>query len=124
MNKYILFVDDNEDVLGINSKIAEKANYTFMTAKNGNEAIRLLEDILSEKRDLPSLIVSEIKMVSKPKGIELINKYRELCPNTPIIVVTSLIDGYLEDLNRMKIPYFEKPYKVSPLINKINDMIE
>ena len=67
MSKYrILVVEDNESIL-FNIKLSLEMNgFIVLTALNGNEAIKLLED----KDNLPDLILSDIMMPAMD-GIEL-----------------------------------------------------
>lgn len=83
MKNKILLVDDEKDILEFLSYNLEKENYSIITATNGIEAIKKLNEN-------PDLIILDI-MMPNLDGYETCKKIRELenFKHTPIIFLTA-----------------------------------
>lgn len=80
----ILVVDDDEIILKVVKAILVKANHTVCLAKNGHEALDILE------RELFDIIVSDISMPGGISGHNLVStiKSKDRIKNIPIIFLT------------------------------------
>jgi len=117
VNKKILIVDDEKDIVDIVSMYLEKEGYETIEAYGGIEA---LEKIISER---PDLIVLDI-MMPKLDGHSLNIKLKEdpETKNIPVIVITG--KGHLREIimareNVPVVDYLEKPFKLKELLEKI-----
>lgn len=82
----ILLVDDEADFRGVLARSFQRAGYDVVCASNGKEAFEIA-------RGRPvDVIISDIRMPGGD-GIELLDRVKELCPATPIIL---LMSGYAE----------------------------
>ena len=82
----ILIVDDEPYVRTLMAAMLEKSNYTPILASNGIEAIQHIE------HDPPyDLILSDIVMTGLD-GIGLLERIREIHPDTPMVMVTAIHD--------------------------------
>jgi len=77
----ILIVDDNEQILEILSQYIASADWPFLTARSGEEALSLF-DAAS-----PSLILLDL-MLPGIDGIEVCKRIREVS-NVPILMITA-----------------------------------
>ena len=120
MKKKILVVDDEKDVVFVISISLIRAGYTTIVAYDGLEALEL---ITNEK---PDLVILDI-MMPKLDGYSVKIKLKEYpeTKNIPIIVMTG--KGNIKEAIILKkdttiAHYFEKPFDMSELINKVNDV--
>lgn len=81
-----LIVDDSPSVRHLTSNIIKNAGWTAVTAKDGLDAL----DILQEMRELPDVILSDVEM-PRMNGYELLAslKKQELWQAIPVVMITS-----------------------------------
>lgn len=85
MNRTLLMVDDEEGILHALIRLFRREGYNLLTAKSGEEALRLLANnevqvILSDQR-MPQM-----------SGVELLSKVKELYPDSVRMVLSGYAD--------------------------------
>lgn len=119
----LLLIDDNQDMLLYLETILAPY-YTLLTAKNGREALSLLQQLTPEQR--PSLIISDI-MMPEMDGLALVNALRldETLRNLPIILLTARVDldSRLQALQLGIADYLTKPFQESELLARIKNLL-
>jgi len=120
MNKRILFVDDEVNVL-----YAYKRNlrryFDVTTASNALEAI----DIIKQEEPFAS-VISDFRMPDMD-GIELFHKVKEISPDTVRIMLTGFADLQIviDAINEGNIfRFLTKPIQSDKLISSLNDALE
>ncbi len=114
----ILIIDDDEVTRRLLEKVLINNSYKVETASNG------LEGIKKYWQAKPDLIVLDIQMPVMD-GFEFIAEYKKVgdINEIPIIILTSYETKQeamaLEGIN----DYFTKPFKMSELVSRINDLI-
>lgn len=88
----VMIVDDDPQMVSILSLHVRQAGYRPVTFNTPTEALSALEEANSTV-----LILSDIRMPTKEKGIEFIRAVRRRWPRTPLAVLT----GYPEDLTEL-----------------------
>jgi len=84
MDDKILFIDDDPNLLsGIKRQL--KGKYNLFTAESGDDALKLLT------KNTFAVVVSDFKM-PKMNGAEVLEKFRELSPNTVRMMLTGQAD--------------------------------
>ncbi|MGD0074781.1 MAG: response regulator [Candidatus Binataceae bacterium] len=78
----ILVVDDEPDMVTTCARILKRLGYDCLTAQNGPEAIRLIND------QRPDLVVTDLHL-PLGDGFEVSRHVRRCLPQTPVIVVTA-----------------------------------
>lgn len=114
IDKKILIVEDDKDLLLIlRSKFVEEG-FSVATAGNGEEGIRLAE------KENPDLIVSDLIM-PKLDGMEMAKKIKESKNNAIIIFLTNKEDDGLDGIGKSKdFEYLIKSkLKIDDIIKKI-----
>lgn len=120
MNKTILVVDDEPDILKEISFILEKYGFTVYTGINGQEAIDLAEKFK------PDLIILDVFMpcVSGSQAGRAI-KQRDSLKHIPVILLTASIDNIEEKrIECMADDYIFKPFDYQELLKKIDKLIK
>lgn len=120
MEKKILIVDDEEDILEIISYNLEHSGFLIETARDGLEAIK------KARNNVPDLILLDI-MMPKMTGIDVINLLKQdpTFNNTFIILLTALgsEQSEVEGLNAGADDYIIKPIKPKILLSRINTVL-
>lgn len=116
----ILIVDDEPDILEFLSYNIRKEGYKVFTASNGEEGVKLSQQII------PSLIILDV-MMPKMDGIETCQVIRkELNLSQPIIVfLTSRSEDYAQiaGFEAGADDYITKPIRPRLLITKIESLL-
>jgi PAS domain S-box-containing protein len=105
MNK-ILLIDDEPDILRVLGISLKADGYDVIPALNGAEG---LEAFAKEK---PSIVITDIKMPGMD-GIEVLEKIKELDPDTEVIIITGHgdIDNAIESLKYGASDFINKPIR-------------
>lgn len=117
--KKILVVDDQQMYLNMVCFKLEKAGYTPVTAKDGQEAIRQFES------ENPLLVITDLKMPVKD-GFEFIHYMRsEKGSHIPVLVlsVESQDESKVKAISMGANDYMNKPFKPSELVSRVNRLI-
>ena len=84
-NPHILLVDDNRDGLLVRRSLLEEVGYRVEIATNGEDGLRLFETSPFD------VVVTDYRM-PRMDGGELIQRIRQLKPNTRIILLSGFVD--------------------------------
>lgn len=109
----ILIVEDGQDIRDIMSTTFSKLFKSTRTAVDGLDGI---EKFNEEK---PDIVISDIRMPNM-SGNEMIDKLKEISPDTPIIVVTGH-GRMLKKTNKADL-FLDKPIKFDKLIEAIHQL--
>ena len=117
----ILLVEDDETVSGFAANALQELGYQVVTAKNGQKAIELLNQM-----DTPVDMVITDMIMPEMNGNELAQKIKDRIPLKRILFVSgypfrSLVkDGALEE----GIHFLQKPYSIVALAKKMRTIFE
>src|SRR3954454_11483367 len=121
MQKTILIIEDNEEILENTAEILELANYHVLTADNGKEGV---EKALAAK---PDLIICDIQMpVLDGYGvIHLLNKNPKI-QNTPFIFLSAKSDrgDVRKGMELGADDYITKPFTETELLAAIESRLK
>lgn len=114
----LLFVEDETELLDILYNTLEKLNANFILAKNGQEAL----DLIEEHKDI-DIIITDINMPVM-NGLELIEAIKESDLDTPFIITSAHTEKeYIDKAKELGVEhYLLKPFdfvKFLDLIYKI-----
>lgn len=111
----LLFVEDEEDLIEIISDTLDKLDTNYLTAKNGEEALKIID----ENPDL-SMVITDINMPVM-NGLEMIEELKKKDIDIPIIVMSAHTE--IEYINKAKElgvnDYLLKPFDFIKFINLI-----
>ena len=117
MNKTIMVVDDNPDIITIVKTILEGRGYTVFSAASGPELLNMLPDHKSD------LIILDI-MMPEMDGLEVLTRLKGKAETAtiPVILLTAKVQ-YEDVLGGYKLGadyYITKPFTSTQLVNGIN----
>ncbi len=120
MKKTILLIDDIKEFRAL-VKIFLSSHYEVITARDGLEALSILESGI-----VPDVIITDL-MMPRLDGYQLISKLKELEPYQKIpVIVLSNVDKRKdkEDLQRKGIyGYLNKPFSPHELRENLSEML-
>lgn len=115
----ILIVDDAPPILALLSRLLTEEGYNVATAKNGAEAVQLLQTTPFD------LMISDVNM--RPvNGVELLLKTRKSYPQMGVIILTAYETMYTADqaAENGAFAYIVKPFKNDTLLKTVRSGIE
>lgn len=120
-NLTVLIVDDSPSVRHLTSNIVKNAGWTAIVAKDGLEAL----DVLQKSRELPGVILSDVEM-PRMNGYELLAALKKLenLQTIPVVMITSRAN----QKHRQKAfdlgvsEYLTKPFDDAQLIKAITSL--
>lgn len=119
MNKRILMIDDEPDVLSAYKRNLKK-HFNVHTAINSSEALKIIKS-----NDEFAVFVADFKMPGM-NGIALLSILKKISPNTIRVLITGHPDTEIaiDAVNDGEIyKFLTKPYPTSRLIRIINECI-
>lgn len=119
----ILLVDDDVDNLFVLSELLEP-NYNILTAKDGQTALRMLQD--DPQRERIQLIISDHRMPGLT-GAAFLNQTLNLLPHTKQILLTGYtdVDAIIDLVNEGRLYRFiTKPYDLNDMQTTVKRALE
>lgn len=111
----ILIVDDEKAVRNLLARVAERAGFAADTAKDGLEALEMLE-----KKQYEIVIVD--LMMPRLNGYELVQRISELKPRPAVLVATALMNGDTASLDDSMVRrVIKKPFDIKAVANALID---
>ncbi|GAB4440224.1 MAG: hypothetical protein Kow0031_22170 [Anaerolineae bacterium] len=83
LGETVLLVEDDPNVLMVTGSMLETLNYRVLTAVNGDEAL----EIYRARQDQIAVVLTDLVMPGTD-GIALANKFQEIAPELPVLVMT------------------------------------
>jgi YesN/AraC family two-component response regulator len=114
----LLFVEDEEDLITIIEDTLRKLQSNFLTARNGEEALKVLEN----NPDIDA-VITDINMPLM-NGIEMIELMNKKGLNIPVIVMSAHTESeYIDKAKALGVKnYLLKPFDFIKFIDKIVEM--
>ncbi|MDQ7052969.1 MAG: response regulator [candidate division KSB1 bacterium] len=119
MMENVLIVDDEDDILHLMAEAISRWGYNPIIAHDGQDAIQKVEELPVD------LILTDVRM-PKVDGISLLQKVKEINPDTSVIVFTGYpaIQSAVDALKSGAYDYLVKPVDLAELKNKIEKAIQ
>ncbi len=115
----VLVVDDEEDILYAIADALEKEGMVAHKALNGRQAL----EILKMRAKNIDVLITDIRMPDI-NGVELLLMAKDINPDIKVIVITAYGSEDLkrEVFSKGAIAYLEKPFDISDLIKKVEEL--
>ncbi|MEO0094689.1 MAG: response regulator [candidate division WOR-3 bacterium] len=119
MNKNILVIDDEDDILDFVERVLKDGGYKVFKAKDAKQGLAILQ---SEKIDLILLDI----MLPEIDGWQMMQmlKSEEQLKKIPVAMLTARVDAYdkIIGLKEGAVDYICKPFTADELLKRINDI--
>lgn len=116
---HVLIVEDDPALREALAETMTIAGHTYITAKDGKEALVLLE------LHNPAVVLTDIRM-DNLDGNQLLNTIKKNRPDIPVILMTAY--GSVEDaviaMRHGAVDYLQKPFSAQVLTDKINQYVK
>lgn len=119
-NSYkILVIDDDESIRKTLTNYLKKLDFKVHSASNGLEGIEIAQ------KEIPDLVVTDIKM-PKADGFEVLKKIKEIDTHIHVIMITAFDDmsSTVKAMQQGAYDYIEKPLEIDKLKITINRALE
>jgi len=117
--KHLLVAGNEEMLQFIITKVLSEAGYQVTTAKDGLEALYIINTFRITKKPFDLILIdSQLTILT---SVELIEKLEKSKNNTPIIIITSSNNKISRDKfsKNTKIKFIEKPFPKEDLLKLI-----
>lgn len=116
---HVLIVEDDPSLREALAETITIAGHTYITAKDGKEALALLEI------HTPSLVLTDIRM-DKIDGNQLLAEIQKRNYGLPVILMTAYgsVQDAVHAIHRGATDYLQKPFSAQLLTDKINQYIK
>ncbi|OAN63517.1 histidine kinase famiy protein [Sphingomonas sp. TDK1] len=115
----ILLVEDSDDVRALAQEQIAALGYRVVLASSGEEA---LERLKTEKIDL---LFTDIVMPGGMSGLELVEQFRAIHPDTPVLMTTGYNEDLVADIPRgSNLDVIGKPYRREQLADRIRAALD
>ncbi len=115
----ILLVEDSDDVRALAQEQIAALGYRVVLAASGEEALERL------KTETIDLLFTDIVMPGGMSGLELVEKFRETHPDTPVLMTTGYNEDLVADIPRgSNLDVIGKPYRREQLADRIRAALE
>ena len=118
----VLLVEDEDPVREFTVHLLREAGYTVLEARNGADALRVLEEQANRKIDV---MVTDVIM-PKMGGKELADQIKRLRPDTRILFISGYTGDALDNSGVLQsgAAFLEKPFSATRLTQKIREVVE
>jgi len=118
MNTNILIADDEEQIREPLSFILNKEGYNCKTVNDGSNAIKALQE------DNYDILITDIKMPGM-NGVEVLEKSREISPETIVILITAYgsVETAIQALRKGAADYLLKPLDFDEVLVRLKNLI-
>jgi len=117
MDRSVLVVDDEENLLVLLERILSKEGFTVRTANNAYQALDLVD------KQIFNLAILDIKMFPVD-GVVLLAEIKKRCPSTQVVMITAYptIDTRNACLESGAATYLTKPIDIQELKSVVQNL--
>src|SRR6266700_6057340 len=118
----ILVADDNSDLRLTLCKYLESHNFIVTPARDGSEAI----NILQSPRSNFQIVFTDLVMPPGPDGMEVLKIAKQFHPSSYVVLMTgySSIETAIESIRLGAFDYLAKPFKLAQIDIIVNRILE
>jgi DNA-binding NtrC family response regulator len=119
VNKEILLVEDDRDLLDFAGELLMELGYQVFAASSGEKALKLMEHGIQ-----PDLILSDIRLPGGIDGIELAKEAKARRPDIKVLLTSGYDEYTVNTVIKGDFPFIEKPYRISLLNEAVQAVLK
>jgi DNA-binding NtrC family response regulator len=114
-----LVVDDDLEMCGLLSDVLKGEAFSVITTHDSLEASKIL------KKEELDIVITDLKMKGL-KGLDLLEKTKQVSPLTPVIIITAFgtIESAIQAIKMGAYDYITKPFQMDELILTVKKALE
>ncbi|MFC1509102.1 response regulator [Candidatus Omnitrophota bacterium] len=118
----VLVVDDDPLVRRLCTEILSRKGYHTIDATNGEDALRVFENL---NHSPPNLVVTDVEM-PQMGGVELSSKLHDSYPDIKLLFISgySVNTNLCNSLLGSKLHFLQKPFSCASLLNKVREILD
>jgi DNA-binding NtrC family response regulator len=120
MDKTILLVEDDPDLLDFTAELLQRQGYQLFKAIDAENALK----ILNTSTISLDLLFSDIRLPGEVDGVELAQRAVAARPELKILLASGYDSGFLKQTVKNSFPFLEKPYYPNKLKQTIQTLLE
>ena len=115
----ILVIDDERIALRNLEHVMKKEGYDVTATQSGANALKLLEEGRFD------VVLTDLRM-EKVDGMQILNRARELHPDTEVIMITgyATLDSAIDAMKNGAFYYIAKPFKLEEVRKVVNEAVQ
>jgi len=115
----LLVVDDERIALKNLEHVLRKEGYDIVATESGSKALKHLE------KEEFSVVLTDLHM-PKVDGLQILERSRELCPDSEVIMITgyATVDSAVEAMKKGAYHYIAKPYRLDEVRKVVAEAVE
>jgi len=115
----VLLVDDDENILTVLSMRLKAGGYRAVTAKTGDDAVRLTVD------EHPDVVLSDLRLEGE-NGLDVMERIHQVDDQIPVLIITAhgSIPNAIEAMNKGAAGYLTKPVDRDELFAQLARCVE
>jgi CheY-like chemotaxis protein len=117
----ILLVEDEDQVRSLARLVLERKGYHVLVARDGSEALRLLQD----SEGSVQLLATDVVMPNM-SGPELAGRVALMAPKVKVLYMSGYMDDAVGEhgLIAAGVPFLQKPYTPTALAQKVREVLD
>ncbi len=119
MKKHILAVDDEQAIRDLLQESLALSGYRVSTAATLAEARKIA------RADRPDLVILDVQF-DECDGFVLVDEFKKLCPDIPILLLTGMVFGNgaaLQAIEKKVAGYLDKTVSLSRILDEVHRLI-
>jgi len=115
----VLVVDDDLEMCGLLSNVLRGEEFSVITVNDSLEASKIL------KKEEFDIVITDLKMKGL-KGLDLLEKTKQVSPLTPVIIITAFgtIESAIKAMKMGAYDYITKPFQMDELVITVKKALE
>jgi len=115
----ILIIEDEAGPMKFLRKVVTRMGHEPVCTENGADGLAQAGSVK------PAVILTDLSMPGRPRGIELLRALREMCPETPIVIISGYpSEEVMQECSQLSIAEFlTKPFEVAFVQDVIKQLL-
>ncbi len=126
---FVLFVDDNTDILELLRQAGEMRGWRVETAETAEEMLEMINRVCAMEHTCYDLVVADINYfhsteVMRLDGISALRQVRKKFPDIPFIILSAMLEPLtISEIKKLGAGYESKPFDIDVLFERAEEVM-